>query len=72
MYISICRPIPILEAADDGHEDPEVDLVPLLHHPDEVIQSPNKMIVLRNPDQAVSVGVSAISSGEGGRRSEHG
>ena len=38
------RPIPILEAADDGNEDPEVDLVPLLYHPEENTQQPSKMI----------------------------
>jgi hypothetical protein len=30
------RPIPILEAADDGDEDPEVELAPLLHQSEEV------------------------------------
>ena len=65
------RPIPVLEAADDGDEDPEVDLAPLLQQPDAVIYPPGKMIVLRNPDQAVSVGVSAPASAHG-RRAEPG
>ena len=61
------RPIPILEAADDGDEDPEVDLNPLLQQPDMVMYTPAKMIVLRNPDKAVSVGVSATAASMMGR-----
>lgn len=62
-----CRPIPILEAADDGDEDPEVDLNPLLQQPDMMMYTPAKMIVLRNPDKAVSVGVSATAASMMGR-----
>ena len=68
MHFSLyCRPIPILEAADDGDEDPEVDLNPLLQQPDMMMYTPAKMIVLRNPDKAVSVGVSATAASMMGR-----
>ena len=51
-----------MEAADDGDEDPEVDLAPLLQQPDLVMFAPAKMIVVRNPDKAISVGVSATAA----------
>lgn len=66
-----CRPIPILEAADDGAEDPEVELGPLLMQPDLILVAPAKMIVLRNPDKAVSVGVSATAASMVGRSDPH-
>ena len=58
-----------MEAADDGDDDPEVDLAPLLQQPDTVIYPPGKMIVIRNPDEAVSVGVSAPANAHGRRTS---
>ena len=58
-----------MEAADDGDDDPEVDLAPLLQQADAVIYPPGKMIVIRNPDEAVSVGVSAPANAHGRRTS---
>jgi hypothetical protein len=55
------RPIPILEAADDGNENPSVELASLLHHDEEQrSQLPAKMIIIRNPDEAVCVGASTV------------
>jgi hypothetical protein len=47
------RPIPIVEAAEDTTAGPEVDLAPLLNHPQGLVDAPGKMIIVKNPDSAV-------------------
>jgi len=52
------RPIPVLEANDEAVDDAEVELMSLMQAED-VVFAPSKMIIVRNPSQSVTVGISA-------------
>jgi hypothetical protein len=55
------KPIPILEADDSANDIAEVELQRLVES-DNVVFAPSKMIIIRNPNDTVSVGINSSSS----------
>ena len=55
------KPIPILEADDSANDIAEVELQRLVES-DNVVFAPSKMIIIRNPNDIISVGINASSS----------
>ena len=55
------KPIPILEADDNANDLAELELQKLVES-DNVVFAPSKMIVIRNPSEQISVGISASTT----------
>ena len=60
------KPIPILEADDNANDVAELELQRLVES-DNVVFAPSKMIIIRNPSDVISVGISASSASESNR-----
>eukprot|EP00602_Paraphysomonas_sp_CaronLab_P000814 CAMPEP_0185029002 /NCGR_PEP_ID=MMETSP1103-20130426/15091_1 /TAXON_ID=36769 /ORGANISM="Paraphysomonas bandaiensis, Strain Caron Lab Isolate" /LENGTH=504 /DNA_ID=CAMNT_0027563601 /DNA_START=64 /DNA_END=1578 /DNA_ORIENTATION=+ len=60
------RPIPLIEGTEDSGNDAEIELSPLLQSqnsdPSRVSPNTAKMVLIRNPNNTMTVGVSAANS----------